>query len=287
MGRERSAWVWAMAGALLLGGSGLRPQAGRAAGAMGRFTATVRAVPNPVRAGAVATISVHTRIGAVCEATISYDGGGGARPPSLGTGRAGGSGILRWSRRIGAGVAGSARIRAVCSWKGERQGGWTVLRIAGTAPTAAIPRPAGTPAVLGASLADFVRRLGPIMPNTSTMVAGWMPCPDNMGATLLVTFGDYAQGIDGQLCGEASMAPALRLGESARYMPPGSERIGDVRGNYGPDALYRSAWLAARGTTGDWRDCDGNAVPAGTFILDLHSSYDRGWQLAYGSCPSN
>ncbi len=146
------------------------------------------------------------------------------------------------------------------------------------------------PAVLGGPLADWVHAFGKPMPNTLPEIPGWHPCPDGTTAQILVVVQDNR--IEAAIAGPCtgSLTMAQRRTAARLYLPRDATAHGTITSTYHGrtlhDELYTSKTLARDFPAAEFKDCNHNPVPRGTFTVDLHDTTDGGMGMALtvGTC---
>lgn len=161
-----------------------------------------------------------------------------------------------------------------------------------TPPTAEAPPTDGVDAaVLGGSVAAFDRELGPRAapgsPGTEFAIHTYLGCEGRNRPQLSVGFlYGAASSINYGPCRErrlVSVDEAER--EASRYFPPDTKRVGDTTTQDGePARVFRSPVLASAydDRAPQFRDCEGDSVPPGTFILVITGN---DWWMSPGTCP--
>jgi hypothetical protein len=144
---------------------------------------------------------------------------------------------------------------------------------------------ASSGAVLGDPEERFVARLGPPGPDTIPgTVDHFQRAPGTPCDGLVVFFSNHlARAIVGQTCSGPVPAREERLAQASQYAP--ADRVpGNSFQTANGDAAtsFTSASLARQLPTSAFHDCNGQALPAGTFAEFLSAS---GWEIATGTCP--
>lgn len=140
-------------------------------------------------------------------------------------------------------------------------------------------------AVLGASETVFVAKLGAPGPDSVPSAIDHFQRASGTTCDLyVVTFAnEHAAMVLRQTCAGAVPPADARLAEAAAFVPADTVAGKTFTTENGePATMSRSANLSAALPPEKFQDCDGNALPPGTFSVVVTSD---GWELAAGTCP--